>query len=169
MHQSGQALNYVTIQNKGYLIQELISNELIRRRKDQLIPQRTAILVDLNLLEKHNKVAKHVLCFKNVDLSVEQFISFIHSTPRCHAERQAYQWLVKYITASEGVKDEWFSEGKLLKFSTGLWHVPPLEKPIAIQVQFLDDDDNETQPKATSCSSILKVHILSTHRKLSNK
>ena len=66
----------VTIQNKGYLIQELISNVLIRRRKDQLHSFRQGLqsLGFLSLLEKHNKVAKHVLCYKKVELSVEQFI-----------------------------------------------------------------------------------------------
>ncbi|XP_028408827.1 uncharacterized protein LOC114531418 [Dendronephthya gigantea] len=140
----------ITVENKGCLLHELIFNELIRQRKDQLNAQRDGLQVlgFLNLLKQHCKVVNQVLCHHIQEVTVEQFMSFLMSNPSCHAERQAYQWLLDYATSCDGVKDGDFPKRKLstlLKFTTG-------------QVGLCDT-------AITKCSEKVSVNVFSTNVK----
>ena len=151
----------VTMENKQFLVQELIFTELVRRRKDQLIALGKGLqcLGFLDLLKRHKKVAQHVLLYKQEKLTAERFLSFLGSTPEGHAERQALQWFREYIWTAEE-KDPEFSEGKLntlLKFSTGLWAIPPCSSKMAISVKFLEDDEDYSLPKASACACIIML------------
>eukprot|EP00112_Aurelia_sp_Birch-Aquarium-sp1_P000514 Seg1049.2 transcript_id=Seg1049.2/GoldUCD/mRNA.D3Y31 product="hypothetical protein" protein_id=Seg1049.2/GoldUCD/D3Y31 len=115
----------VTMENKQFLVQELIFTELVRRRKDQLtaLGKGLQCLGFLDLLKKYEKVAHHVLLYKEEKLTAEKFLSFLNCTPEGHAERQALQWFREFVSSSAENKDPDFLEGKLstlLKFSTGL-------------------------------------------------
>ena len=163
----------ITIENKGCLVNELIFNELVRRRKDQLdlLSRGLQMLGFLSLLKRHCKVADYVLCYNALEINAEQFISFVKSNPSSHAERQAYQWFMDYITSADGVKNEDFPEGKLstlLKFATGLWNIPPVESKMEISVRFLEDDDEQKLPKAGSCSNILHLPTVHSSRNAFN-
>ena len=96
----------ITIENKGCLVHELIFNELVRRRKDQLdsLSRGLQILGFFSLLKRHRKVADHVLCYNALEINAEQFVSFVKSNPSSHAERQAYQWFLDYINNNNNFK-----------------------------------------------------------------
>ena len=163
----------ITIKNKGCLVHELIFNKLVRRRKDQpdSLSRGLQMLGFLSLLKRHCKVADHVLCYNVLEINAEQFISFVKSNPSSHAERQAYQWFLDYITSADGVKNEDFPKGKLstlLKFATGLWNIPPVESKMEISVRFLEDDDEQKLPKAGSCSSVLHLPTVHSSRNAFN-
>lgn len=159
----------ITVENKGCLVHELIFKELIRRRRDQLdsFCKGLQVLGLLSVLKMHRKVANHILCYKLLEISADQFISFLKSNPSSHAERQAYQWFLDYVASADGVRDEDFPKGKLntlLKFTTGLWNIPPVKSKLIISVKFLEDDDEEKLPKSGSCSCIL--HLPTVHSSL---
>ena len=61
----------ITIENKGYLVHELIFNELVRRRKDQLdsLSRGLQMLGFLSLLKRHRKVADHVLSYHALEIN----------------------------------------------------------------------------------------------------
>ena len=156
------------MENKQFLVQELVFTELVRRRKDQLIALGKGLqcLGFLDLLKRHKKVAHHVLLYKQEKLTAEKFSSFLGSTPEGHAERQALQWFREYISTVEE-KDPEFSEGKLntlLKFSTGLWAIPPCASKMAISVKFLEDDDDYSLPKASACACIIMLPTVFSSR-----
>lgn len=160
----------ITIEN---IVHELIFNELVRRRKDQLdsLSRGLQMLGFLSVLKMHRKVADHVLCYNALEINAEQFVSFVESNPSSHAERQAYQWFLDYITSADGVKNEDFPKGKLstlLKFTTGLWNIPPVESKMKISVRFLEDDDEQKLPKAGSCSNILHLPTVHSSRNTFN-
>ena len=152
----------IKIGNKGCLVHELIHNELVRRRKDQLDSLRKGLesLGFLYMLKMHRKVAVHVLSFRKIELTADIFTAFLKSSPNSNAERQAYQWFLDYITSSDCVRSDDFPRGKLstlLKFSTGLWTIPPLQREMSIEVKFLEDDDEEKLVKAGACSNIIFI------------
>ena len=112
------------------------------------------------MLKKHHNVAIHVLSYYVLELTAEIFSSSLKANPTTNAEKQAYQWLFDYIASSDCVCSDDFPTGKLntlLKFATGLWNIPPIQREIKIQVKFLDDDDNEKLPKAGACTNILYI------------
>ena len=90
----------INFENKGCLVHELIHNELVRCRKDQLDSLRKGLesLGFLFMLKMHRKVTVHVLSFCKIELTADIFIAFLKSNPSSSAERQAYQWLLYYIT-----------------------------------------------------------------------
>ena len=96
----------ITIGNKGCLVHELIHNELVRCRKDQLDSLRKGLesLGFLYMLKMHRKVAVHVLSFRKIELTADIFTAFLKSSPNSNAERQAYQWFLDYITSSDCVR-----------------------------------------------------------------
>ena len=152
----------INLENKGCLVHELIYNELVRRRKDQLdsLCKGLESLGFLRMLKMHHDVAVHVLSYHVLELTAEIFSSFLQSHPITNAEKQAYQWFLDYIASSDCVNSDDFPQGKLntlLKFSTGLWNIPPIQRKINIHVKFLDDDDKEKLPKAGACINILYI------------
>ena len=160
------SIEVITVGNKGCLIHELIFNELVRQGQDQLDSLRRGleVLGFLSLLKKHRKVAEKVLVYSSLEVTAEQFISYITSKPIGHAENHTYQWFLDYVKSTEGLKNEDFPKGKLstlLKFTVGLWNVPPSESKMTIIVKFLEDDDNEKLPKAGSCYNTL--HLPTVH------
>jgi oligoribonuclease NrnB/cAMP/cGMP phosphodiesterase (DHH superfamily) len=112
------------------------------------------------MLKMHHDVAVHVLSYHVLELTAEIFSSFLQSHPITNAEKQAYQWFLDYIASSDCVNSDDFPQGKLntlLKFSTGLWNIPPIQREINIHVKFLDDDDEEKLLKAGACTNILYI------------
>ena len=98
------------------------------------------------MFKMHRKVAVHVLSFRKIDLTADIFTAFLKSNPNSNAERQAYHWFLDYITSSDCARSEDFPRGKLstlLKFSTGLWTIPPLQREMSIEVKSLENDDEE--------------------------
>ena len=113
----------------------------------------------LDLLKRHKKVAHHVLLYRQENLTADEFLSFLGSTPEGHAERQALKWFIEYISTAEE-KNLDFSEGNLstlLKFATGLWVIPPCASKMTISVTFLEDNEDYSLPKASACACIIML------------
>ncbi len=164
----------INLQNKGCLVHELIYNELVRRRKDQLdsLSKGLESLGFLRMLKMHHKVAFHVLSYCPLELTADTFTSFLKGNPNSNAERQAYQWLLEYITSADCLKSDDFPRGKLctqLKFSTGLWSIPPVRRKISIDVKFPEDDDEEKLPKAGACANILYIPTVHSSKQAFNR
>ena len=160
----------ITMNNKAFLIQELISNELVRRRKCQLDALQSGLnsLGFLALLRKYRKVAFHVLAYNTNKLNADKFMELVNAHPEGHAEKQSFEWFKEYVQASENVEDEDYPEGKLptlLKFATGLWCIPPSQgENFALTVKFLEDDDTDVLPQATACANTLMLPTVHSSR-----
>jgi hypothetical protein len=103
----------IIIENKGCLMHELIFNDLVRRRKDQLDSLRRGleVLGFLSLLKRHRKVAENVLLYRSLEINEGQFLSFLTSQPVGHVEKQAPQLFLEYIALADGVKNNDFPQG----------------------------------------------------------
>ena len=129
-----------------FLVQELIITELVRRRKDQLnaLKKGLQVLEFLPLLQRFKLQGKQLLSYKPPYISSKQLKSFLVSPDNenkslSHAQSQPFGWLEMYIAESDGTVNEDFPKRKLnalFKFTTGMWHIPPIRKTIKISVEF---------------------------------
>ena len=154
----------ITVSNKDLLVQELIYNELIASRRQEIGELQAGLetLGFLNYSKQHPLLAKEILCYNN-DLrrpfGVEELKSIVTSEPKSFEQKQAEMWL--YVFLEDADMDKELVVGSkikaLLMFCTGHTHLPRNGFRVKLQIQFLPDDDEHTLPTASACLQILRL------------
>ena len=154
----------INMGNKDLLVQELIYNEFVASRRQEISELQAGLetLGFLNYAKQHPLLAKEILCYNN-DLrrpfGVEELKSIITSEPKSFEQKQAEMWLYEFLE-DEGIDKELIGGSRikaLLMFCTGHTHLPRNGFRAKLQIQFLPDDDEQTLPTASACLHILRL------------
>ena len=136
----------INIVSKDFLLQHLVSNELLASRKNEIDEffEGLKSLGLLNLLRKNKATCKVLLTAGEFQLRTADALMemIIEVEARNFSERQAYSWFMSYTNQEED--DEFSSDSQqraLLQFWTGWTVVPFGGLTKKLKVAFLPDDD----------------------------
>ena len=152
----------ISIENKHLLIQELVFDELVRKRQNQLqaMKEGLAYIDFLQYMERFPDLMRPLFIHQEKVL-VPVFFKDNMKRPTLNSppQEKAYSWFLAYIDEGEA-KDEDFPQGRLialLEFCTAFTSVPPFGLPYQFVIDFLDDDDAKVLPEASACFGHLQI------------
>eukprot|EP00794_Sanderia_malayensis_P014417 gene14417-15924_t len=156
----------VDLSNKSMLVQEIIYNETVASRRDEIkeLSEGLEILGFLDYAKQHPKYLKELFSSDNERKPFElaDFEKAIFSSANTFAEKQALDWLFEYLKISSS--GDFYGGSRLtalLMFCTGSTCPPRLGFIQKIQIKFLQDDDEKELPTSSGCLRIL--HLPTVH------
>lgn len=160
----------ISIESKDFLLQHLISHELLASRKNEIDEFLEGLkpLGMLNLLRKNKETCKILFTAGEFrPLTADILMEMILKVEACSfSERQAYDWFKLYI--NEEQDDDFPGDCRqraLLQFWTG-WTVVPFGGLIKrLKLSFLPDDDAKSLPTTSSCTKVLRIPTVHSSKK----
>ena len=157
----------ISIKSKDKLVQEVVYDELVRKRTKQLnaIRDGLAYIGLLPWLQEATTIAGINIQIRQRDspkkFLEKCFMKILAESEMDDLQRISMRWLIEYVTEASSERTE-----DLLVFITAKRTIPPwnLEKPIILK--FLADDETKMLPEATTCFYILSIPVVHTSKML---
>ena len=160
----------INIDTKEFLIQHLICNELLSSRKNELDDFKKGLetLGFLKLVQQNKDKLKVLFCkTDDMPLTAQRFNDMTQEiVPSNFSERQATEWFKSYLEQEENI--EFPGDGRLatlLKFCTGWATIPFGCLTSKIKVTFLPDDEGDSLPTASACTSLIRIPTCHSSKK----
>lgn len=151
--------------NKNLLIQDLIYNEVVSSRREEIgeIGKGLDALGFLDYAKKHAAFIKEILCYNEFlrrEFSVDDLKAVCDVAPESDREQQALDWLYSYLSQPHLTDD--LPCGTRMKTLLQFWsgNKYPLAAGLSkkFQIRFLADGIGAQKlPTATACLSILRL------------
>ena len=143
----------INMESKDRVITEIIYDELVLKRKDQIsaIREGLAHVGFLKHIEEFPELCRPVFTGGTTPVSCAGFLALLDPVKtEDRIQEQVKSWFFDYVEHST---EETLS--KLLRFSTAFQSIPPWGLSRKIAVKFLDDDDEKVFPEAMVCFHII--------------
>ena len=157
----------INIRNKNMLIQDLIYNEIVSSRREEIgeISKGLEALGFLEHAKKYPTFKKQILCY-NEDLrrefTVEDLRENADVTPVTASQQQALDWLYEYLSIPHPNQE--LPAGTrmktLLQFWCGSKHPPRGGFTKKLTIRFLAENSSNKLPTSTACLHILRLPTL---------
>eukprot|EP00794_Sanderia_malayensis_P001737 gene1737-1934_t len=152
----------VNMESKGRVITEIIYDELVLKRKEQITAIRGGLthVGFLNHIEAFPELCRPVFVGGSVPVTSASFINLLGPIEtEDRTQEQVKSWFLEFIEEST---QEILSQ--FLCFSTALQSIPPWGLSKNIVVKFLEDDDEKLFPEAMVCFQIIYLPTVHTSK-----
>ena len=145
----------VTLKNKNLLVSELVLDEVVRKRMNQVKSIREGLQMSgfLHYMETFSDICREIFVFGSnaATVTADIFMQLIKSTTESDFEKiQSRKFFDTFV---HNAKNDTIK--KILRFATGFSVIPPWGLGKDISIKFLIDDDTKLYPEAMTCFGIL--------------